>query len=117
MGILLVLLSGVAMHTHTHMHTQSVTDGCWTNELFGSAVREWQERLAVGAFTPEHRARARAEEKRRSSLRTDNEWKQQYYEEYWGERQAISVRWPYSNVLPVSFTLTPLQVQGQGGPA
>ena len=114
-------------HTYTHIHTriQRVSDGCWTNELFGSAVREWQERLAMGAFTSEHRARVRAEEKRRSSLRSDNEWKQQYYEEYWGERQAISNEqnvgmrfWIVIIVyLLVSIAgLSPLQVQGQGGP-
>lgn len=79
----------------------------------------------MGAFTSEHRARVRAEEKRRSSLRSDNEWKQQYYEEYWGERQAISNKqnvgmsfWIVIIVyLLVSIAgLSPLQVQGQGGP-
>ena len=65
-----------------------MADGSWTNELFGSALREWHERLAVGAFTPEHRARIRAEEKRQGALRTDDLWKQQFYEDYWGERSA-----------------------------
>jgi len=85
-------LSHTHWHSCTHVHTciQSVSDGCWTNELLGSAVQEWQERLAMGAFTSEHHARVRAEEKRHSSLSSDNEWKQQYYEEYWEERQAIS---------------------------
>ena len=74
--------------TFSCTHSCRVADGSWTNELFSSALREWHERLAVGTFTAEHRARIRAEEKRQGALRTDDHWKQKYYEEYWGERQA-----------------------------
>ena len=63
------------------------SEGSLSNTFLSSALREWQERLAIGTFTTEYKARVRAEEKRRVSVRPeDSLWKQQYYESHWGER-------------------------------
>ena len=71
-----------------HMHSRSPGSICersFNNAFFSSALREWQEHVALGYFTPEHKAKMRGE-KRRMALRTDELWKEKFYEESWGDK-------------------------------
>lgn len=58
------------------------------NSFFSSALREWVEQVAIGAFTIEYRAKLRADERKRAALKTENTalWKSKFFEENWGDR-------------------------------
>lgn len=62
----------------------SIRNDSLSNSFFSSALREWVEQVAMGAFTTEYRAKVRAEEKKRTSARAENTWKAQFFEESWG---------------------------------
>lgn len=42
----------------------------------------------MGVFTTEYRAKVRAEEKKRATLKMEDSWKSQFFEENWGDRWA-----------------------------
>ena len=96
-------------HTHIHVHIYPVTmafplhpthmyyvlcsspggiisESSFSNAFFSSALREWQEHVALGSFTPEYKAKMRGEEKRRLAARAEELWKQKFYEENWGDK-------------------------------
>lgn len=56
------------------------------NSFFSSALREWVEQVAMGAFTAEYRAKVRADEKKRAALKAEEAWKEKFFEENWGDR-------------------------------
>ena len=64
-----------------------ITSDCLNNSFFSSAVREWVEQVAMGAFTPEYRAKMRAEERKRTTAgkAEDSEWKAKFFQENWGD--------------------------------
>ena len=51
-------------------------DSVLNNEYISAALREWQDRLALGTL---HRKRSR------NHYETTPPWKEKFYEEYWGE--------------------------------
>lgn len=64
----------------------SISESSFSNAFFSSALREWQEHVALGSFTPEYKAKMRGEEKRRLAARAEELWKQKFYEENWGDK-------------------------------
>ncbi len=42
--------------------------------------------VALGAFTAEHKAKLRAEERKKAG-RPDNPWKSKFFEDTWGSKQ------------------------------
>lgn len=65
----------------------SISESSFNNAFFSSALREWQEHIALGSFTAEYKAKMRGEEKRRAAVvRTEDLWKQKFYEENWGDK-------------------------------
>ena len=74
---------------HTYMYSSpgsSISESSFSNAFFSSALREWQEHVALGSFTPEYKAKMRGEEKRRTAARAEELWKQKFYEENWGDK-------------------------------
>lgn len=62
-----------------------ITSDCLNNSFFSSALREWVEQVALGCFTTEYRARMRADEKKKASLRAEDMWKRKFFEGKWGD--------------------------------
>lgn len=76
-----VQLSGSLL---TNPSCSSPSQSSFTHEFFSSSLREWQERLLLGANTVDYKARVKQEDRKR--LRSEDPWKRRYYERYWGER-------------------------------
>ncbi len=68
-----------------------ITSDCLNNSFFSSALREWVEQVAVGAFTPEYRAKMRAEERKRATACKGEEdmWKAKFFQENWGDECVL----------------------------
>ena len=81
---------GISSSPYTHVHISSpgvgISESSFSNAFFSSALREWQEHVALGSFTPEYKAKMRGEEKRRLAVRAEELWKQKFYEENWGDK-------------------------------
>ena len=66
----------------------SIAKTSLNNSFFGSAVREWVDLVALGGFTPEHRAKLRADEKKKNAVGKQEEtWKSRFFEDNWGDKQ------------------------------
>ena len=99
------------IHMYTHMHTYSVpiqdsthvvtmifftvlhpsdpnniSKSSFNNAFYSSALRDWQEHIALGSFTPEYKAKIRGEEKRRTTVKPEDLWKKKFYEDTWGDK-------------------------------
>ena len=87
MGVLVVmiLLFHVVVLSEILHSELAISDSTFNNAFFGSALREWQERIALGSFTTEYKAKIRGEEKRRTTVKAEDLWKQKFYEENWGD--------------------------------
>ena len=87
MGVLLVMILPFHVVVLSEiLHSKlPISDSTFNNAFFGSALREWQERIALGSFTAEYKAKIRGEEKRRTTVKTEDLWKQKFYEENWGD--------------------------------
>ena len=64
----------------------NISASSFNNTFYSSALREWQEHLALGYFTPEYKAKLRGEEKRRTTVKAEDLWKQRFYEDNWGDK-------------------------------
>ena len=71
-----------------YLSTHSVVKSSLNNSFFSSALREWVDQVALGGFTPEHRAKLRADEKRKNAISKHEEttWKSKFFEENWGDK-------------------------------
>lgn len=67
--------------------THSIVQTSLNNSFFSSALREWVDQVAMGGFAPEHRAKLRADEKRKNAAsKLEETWKSKFFEENWGDK-------------------------------
>lgn len=75
-------------YMYTVCSNSNILESSFNNAFYSSALREWQEHVALGHFTPEYKAKIRGEEKRRM-VRAEDLWKKKFYEETWGDKWDI----------------------------